>query len=232
MNEASWFEMLWHGDQGATATPETIWFTLLLAFLLGQIVGWVYLLTHTSNRLAKTFVPSLVVLPTIVSLLMMLMSGGLMVAFGLLAVFAVVRFRNVLRDTRDTVFVLWAIIEGMAAGTFRYSTALFGVTAVALVLFYLRLSEFGVRRRHDALLSVEVVGDPDGGRSDLDRILYRHADRWELTGDQMTASQGLVLTYQLFLRDRRRSAELRDEVAAAANLQEVSFVLQKSSGEG
>lgn len=223
-----WLEMLLHGDQGAAATPETLVFTLLLAFVLGQLVGWVYLLTHTSTRLAKSFVPSLVVLPIIVALLMMLMAGSLMVAFGLLAVFAVVRFRNVLRDTRDTVFILWAIVEGMAVGTFRYSTAVVGVFAIGLVLFYLRVSEFGVRRRHDALLSVEVVGDPGTGRADLDRIFYRHANRWQLAGDQATAGQGLVLTYQLHLRDRSRSTELRDELAAATNLQEVSFVLQKA----
>ena len=230
MNVNSWLQMLLHNDHGAAASPDTLCFTLLLAFVLGQIVGWVYLGTHTSNRLAKSFVPSLVVLPVIVSLLMMLMAGSLMVAFGLLAVFAVVRFRNVLRDTRDTVFILWAIVEGMAAGTFRYSTALVGVIAIAIVLIYLRISEFGVRRRHDASLSVEVVGDPASGRAALDRILYRHANRWQLTGDQATAGQGLVLTYQLFLRDRSRSTDLRDELAAAASLQEVSFVIQKAEG--
>ena len=55
--------------------------------------------------------------------MMMLMTGGLIVAFGLLAVFAVVRFRNVLKDTRDTSYILWAILQGLAVGTFKFSTA-------------------------------------------------------------------------------------------------------------
>ena len=33
--------------------------------------------------------------------------------------FGVVRFRNVLKDTRDTIFILWAIMEGVAIGTTR-----------------------------------------------------------------------------------------------------------------
>ena len=54
------------------------------------------------------------------------------IAFGLLAVFAVVRFRNVLKDTRDTTFILWAIVQGMGAGTYRYATTIIGATARAI----------------------------------------------------------------------------------------------------
>ena len=35
---------------------------------------------------------------------MMLLAGNLLVAIGLLSVFAMIRFRNVLKDTRDTTF--------------------------------------------------------------------------------------------------------------------------------
>ena len=125
--------------------------TLLLAFAVGQLVGWMYLATNTAPDYARSFVSSLVVLPVIVSLLMMLMSGSLMIAFGLLAVFAVVRFRNVLRDTRDTVFILWTIVEGMSVGTMRYSTAVLGAAVISAVLAYLRISNFGSRRMPDGI---------------------------------------------------------------------------------
>ncbi len=49
-----------------------------------------------------------------------------MIAFGLLAVFGMIRFRNVLKDTRDTTFILWTVMEGMTVGTMRFSTALVG----------------------------------------------------------------------------------------------------------
>ena len=75
--------------------------------------------THVGLSYSQMFVASLVVVPTLVALTMALMSGDIVIAFGLLAVFAIVRFRNVLKDTRDTTFVMWAILEGMAAGTMR-----------------------------------------------------------------------------------------------------------------
>jgi hypothetical protein len=226
MNVTAWLDMLFNGDQGASSQPVTLIFTLLLAFAMGQTVGWLYLATNTAPDYARSFVSALVVLPVIVALLMMLMAGTLMVAFGLLAVFAVVRFRNVLRDTRDTVFILWSIVEGMAVGTQRFSTAVVGVVTIGIVLTYLRISNFGSQRLPDGLLCVEIDGDPAAGRDALQRVFYRHARRWDLSKEQTMPGQGQVLTFQLHLRDRNRSGDLREDLAAAEHLHEVSYVHQ------
>ena len=111
----NWFDLVLHSDLGGSAgSPETIAFILLLSFVVGHLIAWVYMWTHQVLSYSQTFVASIVVLPPIVAMMMSLMSGSIVVAFGLLAVFAVVRFRNVLKDTRDTSFVLWAIVEGMS----------------------------------------------------------------------------------------------------------------------
>jgi hypothetical protein len=231
MNGGSWLEMLLYSDQGLASQPMTLLFTMLLAFAIGQIVGWVYIATNTAPDYARPFVSSLVVLPVIVSLLMMLMSGSLMIAFGLLAVFAVVRFRNVLRDTRDTIFVLWSIVEGMAVGTQRYSTALIGTLVIGIVLAYLRITNFGHQRLPDGLLAVEISGDPAMGRAALARLFQRHASRWELTKEQTLPGQGQILTYHLHLRDRSRSDNLREELAANDDLHEVTYVPQPGTSK-
>jgi hypothetical protein len=177
------------------------------------------------------FVGSLVVLPVIVALLMILMAGSLMIAFGLLAVFAVVRFRNVLKDTRDTIYILWAIVQGMSVGTFRYSTAVVGVTCVALVLMYLWMTHFGVRHRFDAAMSMLVPSDSDATREKIQQVLYRYADRATITDDRQTPDAQSMLSYRLLLRDPARHQELRDELASAAGVQELSFYFQEDERE-
>ena len=154
MNE--WFDLLLNSDPGAgfTRSPQQTLFVLLLAFALGQVIGWIYMWTHRVLSYSQTFTASLVVLPVLVALMMLLMSGSMVIAFGLLAVFAVVRFRNVLKDTRDTAFVLWAIIEGMSAGTLNYSTALIGLVIVSLVMLYLQITAFGARHHYDAIVNL------------------------------------------------------------------------------
>ena len=108
--------------------PEMV-MNLALATVLGVVVSLIYRSTHKGLSYSQTFVASLVVVPVIVAMMMLLMSGSIAFAFGLLAVFAVVRFRNVLKDTRDTTFVLWSIMEGLGVGTMRYSTAVMSVIA-------------------------------------------------------------------------------------------------------
>ncbi len=105
-----WVDLFVYGDSGPTAgDPETVLFIMVMSFVVGQTIGWIYMWTHKVLSYSQTFVASLVVLPVIVALMMSLISGSLYVAFGLLAVFAVVRFRNVLKDTRDTVFIFAAL---------------------------------------------------------------------------------------------------------------------------
>jgi Domain of unknown function (DUF4956) len=227
----NWLDMLRFGDPMASPSVETVVLSLLLGFVLGQIIGWVYMATHSTPSYSSSFVASLVVLPVIVSLMMILMAGSLFIAFGLLAVFAVVRFRNVLKDTRDTTYVLWAIVEGMAVGTFRYSTAMVGAGCVVLVLLYLWLTEFGVRHRFDAALSVSLPMDMMGAREKLEQILHRFSDRTILTGERLSADARNILSYRLLLRDPARRGDLRAELAAAGDVQELSFYLQEDESE-
>ena len=92
------------------------WFLGLTRDIGDRAIGWLYQVTHRTMSYSQTFVSSLVVMPPLVALMMHLMAGNMVIAFGLLAVFAIVRFRNVLKDTRDTTFILWAIIEGVSVG--------------------------------------------------------------------------------------------------------------------
>ena len=121
---------------------RTLLFMILLAFTTGMVIGFVYMWTHEALSYSRTFVGALAVMPVIVSMLMASMSGSLLVAFGLLAVFGVVRFRNVLKDTRDTSFILWVIMEGLAIGTTRFSTAVVSALGIGLAFLASACDEF------------------------------------------------------------------------------------------
>jgi uncharacterized protein DUF4956 len=224
-------DLLRYGDPGTSPPIQTIVLSLLMGFVIGQVIGWAYMLTHTTPSYSSSFVASLVVLPVIVALMMILLTGSLVIAFGLLAVFAVVRFRNVLKDTRDTTYVMWAIVEGMAMGIFHYSTAIVGAVCVLLVLLYLWITEFGARHRFDAALSVSVPSDSGATREKIEQILLRFSDRILLTGERLSFDARQVLSYRLLLRDPGRRNELRDNLATVGDLQELSFYLQEDESE-
>ena len=80
-----WTRIFVSGDFGGTTYGlETVLLVLVLAFCIGQLIGWVYMLTHVSLSYSRMYVTSIAVMPLIVSLVMILMSGNVAIAFGLL----------------------------------------------------------------------------------------------------------------------------------------------------
>ena len=207
-----WENLLYGGDLAQSlGSPETVALVALLSFIVGHIIGWVYMWTHTGLSYSRMFVASLVVIPLLVSLVMTLMAGNIFVAFGLLAVFAVVRFRNVLKDTRDTTFILWSIVMGLAVGTTRFSTAVIGCLCVAAIFLYLRLTSFGSRHRYDVILTLHWTG-PGRAAAQLAKILRRHSVRSHLASERAAGDEGMDLSYRVLLRDPSRSRDLLEDL--------------------
>jgi hypothetical protein len=206
-------ESFLNGD--ATTAPlslSVLLLALLLAFLLGQALAWIYMAAHQGLSYSRGFVVSLLALPVIVTLVMMVLAHSIVTAFGLMAVFAIVRFRNILRDTLDTVYVLAAIVAGMACGTQKFTTAVVGGAVVGAILLYVRLTAFGSRRRHDYILDVEWTS-ADVAQHALDRVLRRHTRRAECRQRRtLTDGGATALSYHLLLRDPDRAPELLDEL--------------------
>jgi len=74
-------DMIVNGDGAGGGDWVSALLMMSLSLVLGHVVAWVYMLSHTGLSYSRTFVASLMVLPVIVSLVMMLMTTSLVVAF-------------------------------------------------------------------------------------------------------------------------------------------------------
>lgn len=216
-------DSLLYGDQGAIPTAfAPLLLGVLLAFLCGQSLAWTYMLTHRGLSYSRGLVVSLVILPVIVAFVMSLLINNIITAFGLMAVFAIVRFRNILRDTLDSAYLLGAIVLGMACGMQRFTTALMGGVVLVAILFYLRATSFGTRRGHDLVLTLRW-SRPLAELPELERILRRHClssirAHWKAA----PANAGLHLSYDLLVRDPARLDELLAEVSELSGTSDVA----------
>src|SRR5438552_2915008 len=148
-------DALFRGDfASAPLNVSAMMLGLLLAFACGHGLAWIYMYTHTGLSYSRSFVNSLIVIPTVTSLVMMVLTNSLVTAFGMMAIFAIVRFRNILRDTLDTTYVLSVIVLGMASGTQKFATGLLGCVLVSAILLLLWYTAFGSRHRYDLILDL------------------------------------------------------------------------------
>ena len=204
---------------------------LLLSFAGGQIIAWVYMLTHSGLSYSRSFVNALIVMPVIVSLVMMVLSNNLVTAFGMMAVFAIVRFRNILRDTLDTSYVLIVIVLGMAAGTQKFGSAVLGTAIVAVAMLYLWWTSFGSRHRYDLIVNLHWSRSAKE-MNDLRRILGRHSWKAHLASQRSHEGyEGTDLSYRLLLRDSNRVEDLLTEVRQITGVSRVTSMLAEDESE-
>jgi len=220
-------------DAAAPASLHTVGMALLLAFVLGNVIAWTYMATHSGLSYSRSFVQSLVLLPIILTIAMMVltMANSLVIAFGLMGAVAIVRFRNVLKDTRDTAFLLLALVIGLAVGTTSFELAVAGALAVSAVMLLLHFTAFGSRHRFDMILTLRLAGGPRCLGS-LTPVFDRHCRRTVLASERARdGSGGADLSFRLLLRDPGRSAELLTDLTTTDGVSNVSMIRRDDESE-
>jgi len=216
---------------GAGNSLETLVLCLLLALVLGQVIAWTYSVTHNGLSYSRTFTQSLVALTLIVNLVMLVIGDNIVTAFGLIGALAIIRFRNVLKDTRDTVFVFLSLVIGMAVGSQKYMTATVGTAVTSLVLLYLHFSSFGTLGRFDGHLSFLAPWSPSGEAGHLE-VMRRFCRVWKRVSLHHVGSDGdSEYVFQVRLRDSDRSQELLDALLGVPGVRDVSLVLRDELAE-
>jgi len=225
-------DRLFNGDFGSAPTNfPALLLGMLLAFASGHVLAWVYMTTHSGLSYSRSFVKSLVVMPVVVALVMNVMSNSLVTAFGMMAVFTIVRFRNMLRDTLDTTYILLVLVVGMAAGSQKFTIALLGLVASSLALVYLWATSFGSRHRYDVILNLHWARPlPELG--EMEGLLARHARRSHCASQRASENySGTDLSYWLLLRDPERVEELLSEIRSVTGVSRVTSLQAEEESE-
>ena len=221
-----------NGDYGMAATNfPALALGVLLAFAMGHVIAWVYMLTHSGLSYSRSFVNALVVMPTIVSIVMGVLSNNLITAFGMMAVFAIVRFRNILRDTLDTTYILTVLVIGLACGSQKFTTAIMGCAFMSIGMMYLWTTSFGSRHRYDVIVNLHWAL-PLAELQALTRTLNRHSRR-TLCASQRSHEgyEGTDLSYRLLLRDPKRMEEMITELRATSGVSRVTSMQAEDESE-
>jgi len=217
----------------AQATPEATlaWDDMLvrlsIAAAFGLAVAAIYFLTQRKKRAeAGPFVSTLVLLAILLAMVSMVVGSDIARAFSLVGALAIVRFRTVVEDTRDTAFVIFSVIAGMAAGAGAYVVAGLGIPLIAVAAFALRAwaGNGGSKPRTPPgrlVVRLGIGSDPDGA---LAETLRKHSAECKLVAIA-TARQGaaLDLTYALRLRDAVTALALTTDLNRVEGVQGVEW---------
>jgi uncharacterized membrane protein YhiD involved in acid resistance len=212
---------------GGAFTPQTIILSLLLAFVLGQVLAWVYYLTHSGLSYSRSYVQSLILITVVVSMVMTVIGNNIITAFGLMGALALVRFRNVIKDTRDIAFIFCALVVGMAAGSHRYVTAILGTLVLSSIVIYLFFTDFGAHEPHNGFLRFGLRGALAADHP-VTGILRRFCDSFTLISVQDSGfGEPAEYAYQILIRDTAQNEEFVSELEKVEGIENISLTLQE-----
>ncbi|HMQ23479.1 MAG TPA: DUF4956 domain-containing protein [Planctomycetota bacterium] len=204
---------------------EALVLTVLASAVLGQMVAWIYGRVQRGPTYSPVMAQSLVVLTMVIALVLLAIGDSLARAFGLFGALALIRFRTPVKDTRDTVFLFYAVVIGILVGSQNFLAAAIGTVLVGLVILWLWFSSFGEVRGTDGLLRFRC---PPGGESErrVHGILQRFCRSQSLLHMR---GEGLEseFAYEVALRDPRASSKLIGEVSAIEEVTHVSYLAQR-----
>jgi len=120
---------------GEAANPWSIFLRLVVALLLGRVVAWIYVRTSDNDHSATTFPTTLTLMAVLIAMVTQVIGDNVALAFSLVGALAIVRFRTVVRDTKDTAFVIFAVVVGMAVGAQNFWVATIGIVVAGSAAF-------------------------------------------------------------------------------------------------
>ena len=203
-------------------TPWFVLIRLVVALAMGGLIAWIFHRTDTGGDRGMSFPTTLVLLCVLVAMVTQVIGDNVARAFSLVGALSIVRFRTVVRDTKDTAFVVFSVVVGMAVGARNLWLAGIGLAVVGLAA--LAISWFTKTRSEPPFLLRVRVGVGNDFDAVLGGALSEH-----LLGRRLmsvsTAKLGAALSvvYEARLRGGASPEELVKALNRLEGVQDVRF---------
>ncbi|MBP5230306.1 MAG: DUF4956 domain-containing protein [Clostridia bacterium] len=182
---------------------------ILAAVILGFSVGLFFLYRNSANQ---SIVLTISLMPTVVSVIIMLVGNNLGAGVAIAGAFSLVRFRSQPGTAREIISLLTSCALGYACGAGYILVAIL-LTAIVILLEFLFLTlNIGGRSFVVRKLKITIPESLDYAGV-FDDILKKYTSRYELIRSRTTAMGSLYeVTYDIVLRNPADEKAMMDEI--------------------
>lgn len=208
--------------------PTDIIINLTVAFALGMIISAVYKQTHKGLSYSQSYMLTIIFISIITAMVIMVIGNSLARAFALVGALSIIRFRTVVKDTKDTAYIFLALATGMAAGTSSYFLALTGVAFIMSVAVMLYFTNYGSLYKSEFILRFRapVNGDETPPYSAVINQYTKSGNllHVEPSGDGLTTK----LTFDILMKPDTDPNIFSAEIAKQQDVTEVILVASRT----
>lgn len=219
-------------SSGGDLSTETILLRLVMSAIIAAFLFLSYRLSHSGSIYSAKFNVSLMALTVITTTVMIVIGNNIALSLGMVGALSIVRFRTAIKDSRDTIYIFWAIVVGICCGSGDYLVAAAGSAVVFLLLLV-----FGrLRTDNRALL---ILRTARVNESKVESLIFQYYNRKAILRAKNTTDESVEYIYELngkYLRrpggERAAGKSITDAVYEIGGIEYFNIVMQNDEISG
>ena len=176
--------------QSGTLSTQDIALRIAAATLLSAVIYLSYWYTHAGSAYSKKFNVSLVTLTILTCTVMTVIGNNIALSLGMAGALSIVRFRTAVKDSRDTMYIFWAVIVGLCSGVGDFLTAVIGSGVVSIVLLLMGR----VRNENRILLIIKAQKSLE---SEIEGLVFQHFNMKPLLRVKNTTPDSVEFIFEM-----------------------------------
>ena len=209
--------------------PSEIIVNLVISFILGIIISLVYKKTHKGLSYSQSFLVTNIFVCVIVCMVIMIIGNSLARAFALVGALSIIRFRTVVKDTKDTAYIFWSLAAGMASGTGSYFIAFSGTIIISGIAFILYFTNFGSIIKSEFILQFRTVSGDNNITFEYNKIIASYAKSSTLLHSEASVDgKTIKISFDIVMKEDMKQDELISKISNIKGLTEVVLIAAKS----
>ena len=215
-------------NQAHIYLPIEIIINLIISFILGVVISLVYKKTHKGLSYSQSFMITNIFVSVIVCMVIMIIGNNLARAFALVGALSIIRFRTVVKDTKDTAYIFWALAAGMASGTGSYFLAIAGTAILTGIAFILYFTNYGSMYKSEFILQFRTNVD-DQQKPVYNKTISEYTKTSTLLNAESSGDgESIKLSFDIIMKEDMSQDKFISDLSKVAGVSEVVVVAAKS----
>lgn len=196
---------------------------LVMSVFIGIFIMLSYKVSHNGTIYSKKFNISVFALTILATMVMTVIGNNVALSLGMVGALSIVRFRTAIKDSRDTMYIFWAIIVGICCGVGDFIVASIGSSVVFFALLIV-----GSIKNDDRLLL--IIRSNKINELKIESIVYNYYNNKVFLKVKNTTPETVEFIYEVSKKqaDKVRSKEksITDEIYELSGIEYVNLVAQ------
>ncbi len=168
---------------------------IVLAFLIGLFIFFIYQKTYSGVLYSPGFGVSLIAMTMITTLVILAVTSNVVLSLGMVGALSIVRFRTAIKEPLDIAYLFWAIGAGIVLAAGMIPLAVFGSVMIGVMLLV-----FVNRKSRSQPYIAMITCDSPRAEELVSSFLAASVEKQTIKSKTVTSDR-IELNYEVRLKD-------------------------------